>query len=194
MARANRARIAELVDQGMSPRTAGRQERAERAGFATYGEHEYAQRKARAERLGYSGFKEGQRARAEARATGDTAKLKGGDRPGGSPRRQVFNLGGGRVVVKTRPGDPRASIGPVNTAIRNAGRGKSIKFVVTTTDGRSVTIYDKGGRSAAGVRAAIDNDHDGDVLDYIGDEMGDIYGDAYSGGAAGIASVQVVIG
>lgn len=187
----DRARIAELVAGGMSERTAGRQERAERAGFSTYGEHEYAQRKGRAEKLGYQSFREGQAARKEARTTGDTVKLRGGDRPGGTPRRQVFRVGNGRVIVKTRPGDPAKSIGPLQTALRDA-KGKQVKFLVTTTDGKTRTVYGKGGRSAAAVRRAIE-DHDGDLLDFIGDEAGEAY-DAYSGGAAGIAAVQVIIG
>lgn len=188
----NRQRVAELIDGGMSPRTAARQERAERAGFATYGEHEYAQRRARAERLGYDSFRQGQAARREARATGDVARLRGGDRPGGTPRRQVFRAGNGRVIVRTRAGDPAGSTGPLLTALRNAGRNKQVKFLVTTDDGKTRTIYGKGGWSVDAVRQKL-RDYDGDFLDFIGDEVAEAY-DAYSGGAAGVTAVQVIVG
>lgn len=191
MAAVNRQRIAELVEGGMTARTAGRQERAERAGFSTYGEHEYAQRKARADKLGYRSFREGQAARKEARTTGDTAPLKGGDRPGGTPRRQVFRVGPGRVIVKTRAGDPAASIGPLMTALRNASSRKQVKFLVDTADGKTRTIYGQGGWNVGQVLDAIDGH--GDIFDYLDAEIGELY-DGYTGGAGAITAVQVVIG
>lgn len=202
MARVNQARVAELIAEGMTPRTAGKQERAERAGFTTYGQHEYAQRVAKAKGQGYQGLREQQAARTEARRTGDTAKLRGGDRPGGTPRKQVHRFGDGRVVVTTRAGDPARSIGPLVTALRRAGRRRRAKFVLTADrehkDGpraTSLTIYGRGGRAVGAIRDQLDGEHDGDLLDFLDgqiDRLGDIDGESDLRGLT-ITSVQLVI-
>lgn len=169
-------------------RRAARQARAEAAGFTSYGAFEYAQRKAKAERLGYTGgYREARAARTEARTTGDTAKLRGGDRPGGTPRRQVFTTPAG-VVIRTRPG--MGGMDVLQRRIDRAPRGTRAKVLVTMSDGRTLTLYGKGGISTAALRARID-DAGGDLGDAIESDLGDVYGDAYAGGA--VASVQVVI-
>jgi len=198
MARPNHDRIAELIGGGMSPSLAKRQERAERQGFSSYTAYDQAKRREKAQRIGYSGTGQMRKAREAAREKGDRSKLRPGDTPPPAKpdRRQIIPGPGGSKAVRTRRG---SHAGGMDTVVRHLDRAKgdsNVKVIIGTREGKSLTLYGRGGWTAAGIRVAMAQKGypmtPGGLLAFFVDQLGGQYGHDVTT-ADDIADVQVVM-